>query len=144
MKRCLNFFRLPFAEKTLLVESLFLVTFISLALRIIPFRFLKKALAPRSATEVRQKPVDWKKINSIARSVSLVSRFVPFATCLPQALAAMFLIKARGQHSDLKIGVAKGEGKDFRAHAWLETNGRIIIGGFPTNWQYKVLASLFK
>jgi len=76
--------------------------------------------------------------------VSFVSRFVPFATCLPQALAAMFLIRSRGQYSDLKIGVAKGEGKDFRAHAWLETNGRIIIGEVPSNWQYKVLDSLFK
>ena len=143
MKKLLNFFNLPVTEKTLLVESLVLVAFIGLALRIIPFRFLRKILAARIAKENGQKFVDWKKVNTIVRAVRSASRFVPFATCLPQALATMFLFKSRGQLSNLKIGVAKDEKKHFKAHAWLEINGRIIIGKLPSHCEYKVLDSFF-
>ena len=132
---------MPFAEKLLLGESLFLVAVIALILRIVPFKVLKKSLAARLAARARQKPVDWKQINLIVRSVRSVSRFVPFATCLPQALTAMFLIKSKGLSSELKIGVAKDEMQNFKAHAWLEINGRIIIGRLPLQWQYKVLDS---
>lgn len=130
---------MPLAEKLLLGKSLFLVAFIGLILRIVPFKFLKKSLAARLAAKAKQKPIDWKQINLIVRSVRSVSRFVPFATCLPQAVTAMFLIKSKGQPSELKIGVAKDEEQNFKAHAWLEINGRIIIGKLPMHWQYKAL-----
>jgi len=143
MKKFLNFFRLPFAEKLLLGESLVLVALIGFGLRLIPFKFFKKSLRKRLAEEAKQAPIDWKLINLIVRSVRSVSRFVPFASCLPQALTAMFLIKLKGQHTELKIGVAKDENQLFKAHAWLETNGRIIIGKLPAHRQYKVLDSFF-
>lgn len=134
---------MPFAEKILLGESLLLVAFIGLALRVVPFRFLKKSLAKRLAAETERKPTDWKQINTIVRAVRAVSPFVPFANCLPQALAALLLIKSKGQHSELKIGVAKDDEQHFKAHAWLETNGRIIIGKLPSQRRYKVLHSFF-
>ena len=143
MKRFRSFFKLPVTEKALLIESLFLVAFIGLALRIVPFRFFRKIIAARLTAEDRKKSVDWKKINPIVRSVRSASRFVPLATCLPQALAAMFLIKTAGQSSNLKIGVAKDDKQHFKAHAWLEINGRIIIGKLPLHSEYKVLDSYF-
>jgi hypothetical protein len=143
MKKFLNFFRLSFAEKILLGESLFLVALTGLILRIVPFKFLKRSLTARLAAKAEQKPIDWRQINLIARSVRSVSRFVPFATCLSQALAAMLLIKSRGQHSELKIGVAKDEEQHFKAHAWLEANGRIVIGKLPSHREYKVLDTFF-
>lgn len=144
MKRFLNFFKRPVAEQLLLAESMALVFSIGLILRIVPFRFLKKALTSRLSAQVEQKPPDWEKINTIIRAVRSVSRYLPFATCLPQALTALLLINSKGQHSELKIGVAKGADNDFKAHAWLETNGRIIIGKLPSHWQYKVLDTLFR
>lgn len=143
MKKLLNFFRLPLAEKILLGESLFLVAFIGLALRIVPFKFLKKTLTRKLTEEAGQKPCDWKQIIKIVRAVRFASRFVPFAACLPQALATMLLIKSKGQHSELKIGVAKDDKQHFKAHAWLETNGRIIFGKLPAHREYKVLDSFF-
>ncbi len=143
MKKLLNFFKLPLREKVLLGESFFLVAFIGLALRLVPFKFLKKTFTRKLMEEAEQKPIDWNQINTIVRSVRSVSRFVPFATCLPQALATMLLIKSKGQHSELKIGVAKDDEQHFKAHAWLETNGRIIIGKLPAHREYKVLDSFF-
>lgn len=143
MKRFLNFFRLPLTEKLLLGESLVMVALIGFGLQVVPFKFFRKSLATQLVKDAKQEPIDWKQINLIVRSVRSVSRFVPFASCLPQALTAMFLIKLKGQHSELKIGVAKDENELFKAHAWLETNGRIIIGKLPGHRQYKVLDSFF-
>jgi hypothetical protein len=144
MNRLSKFFKSPLAEKVLLVEAFLLVAAVGLVLRLVPFRFLKKSLSKRLSAKIEEAPADWLQINKIVRSVKLSSRFVPFATCLAQSLAALLLIKLKGQHSVLKIGVTKDEKQHFKAHAWLETNGRIIIGKLPSHRQYTVLDSLFE
>ena len=73
------------------------------------------------------------------RSVRTVSRFVPQATCLTQALAASLLIRYDGQESELKIGVAKDDRSRLIAHAWLEMDGRIILGELPDQNKYVAL-----
>jgi len=45
--------------------------------------------------------------------------------CLGRSLLILWLLKARGQPADLMVGVNKG-GSVFLAHAWIETEGRII------------------
>ena len=64
----------------------------------------------------------------IALAVTRASRLVPFATCLTQALAGGFLIRRAGSNAVIHFGVAKGEA-GFKAHAWLESDGDILIGG---------------
>ena len=49
--------------------------------------------------------------------------------CLVQALTARYLIKRRGIPATFRIGVAKDLSADLRAHAWVESDGRIVIGG---------------
>jgi hypothetical protein len=41
----------------------------------------------------------------------------------------------------VRIGVAKEDGERFVAHAWVESEGRIVIGGYETE-RYVQLASL--
>ena len=84
--------------------------------------------------------VDWTRIKNAVRAVRAVSRFVPGASCLTQAVAALLLIKAGGQQTELKIGVTK-DNREFKAHAWLEIGGQIIIGKLPGHRQYIVLNS---
>lgn len=57
------------------------------------------------------------------------SRVVPRATCLAQAIAGKTLLARRGHRSTLRFGVAK-KGEDFEAHAWLESDGKVIVGDF--------------
>lgn len=65
---------------------------------------------------------------AIALAVTRASKLVPFATCLTQALAGGFLIRRAGNNAIIHFGVAKGEA-GFKAHAWLESDGGILIGG---------------
>jgi hypothetical protein len=50
-------------------------------------------------------------------------------TCLNQALAAQMLLAQRGYPALLHIGVAKGKEGQFQAHAWVESEGKVVIGG---------------
>ncbi len=78
----------------------------------------------------------------MASSVRRVSNYVPAASCLTQALATQVLLSRRGQVSNLRIGVTRGAKDEFKAHAWLESNGEIIIGQVKDPLRYKVLNHL--
>lgn len=77
----------------------------------------------------------------IAWAVTIAGRYVFHATCLVQALATQVLLARAGMSSILHIGVTKGQHAPIEAHAWVESEGRIIIGGSETI-PYKKLASL--
>lgn len=49
--------------------------------------------------------------------------------CLPQALALQWFLRRKGIVTNLHIGVKKDDAKGIAAHAWLEKNGRVLIGG---------------
>jgi hypothetical protein len=77
--------------------------------------------------------------------VELASRFHPLhPTCLKKALVLYALLTRRGFDVQLLIGAAKArtntEAK-LDAHAWLEYEGRVILGG-PGRERYATLCSL--
>jgi hypothetical protein len=43
-------------------------------------------------------------------------------------MAGQILLARLGQPSELRIGVAKDTLKGLKAHAWLETSGRVVLG----------------
>lgn len=134
-----KFFRhlfLPYQKKKLLIQSFFLLSVVRVGLSIIPFRLLDKWLFYYSADLSTEKP-NWIVIESVAQSIKKCSRYVPHASCLTQALATRVLLQLRGQDSSLKIGVSKE--KKFIAHAWIEIDGRIVIGKLPRHRRFTVL-----
>jgi hypothetical protein len=54
---------------------------------------------------------------------------VPGASCLTQALAAQYLLARSGHRSQLRVGVAQDPSGRLLAHAWLVSDGRVVIGG---------------
>lgn len=65
----------------------------------------------------------------VAWAVDVASRLVPGATCLPQAVATHLLLCAHGHAAELCVGVGSDVRGGFRAHAWVELRGRVIVGG---------------
>ncbi|MEO5618229.1 MAG: lasso peptide biosynthesis B2 protein [Candidatus Eisenbacteria bacterium] len=73
--------------------------------------------AVRSAWRARQ----------TARVVAAAARRAPFrATCLARSLTLQWILKRRGIHTDLRLGVRKVSGR-FEAHAWLEHDGEPLM-----------------
>ena len=57
-------------------------------------------------------------------------RLFPERPCLTQALVLQYLLlRRRDDAAELHIGVTKGEDGTLQAHAWVERNGRVLIGG---------------
>lgn len=59
-------------------------------------------------------------------AVTLVSRAVPAATCLTQAIALQALFEHAGCPCRLEIGVSMTEA--FEAHAWVVCGNEVVLG----------------
>ena len=68
-------------------------------------------------------------------AVRVASHYVPDATCLTQALATQVLLNRHGCQTNLRIGVARNETGQFQAHAWVEKDGMVVIGGPASHLQ---------
>ena len=98
----------------------------------------------------------WNCSHAVQRS----ARLVPAASCLTQAMALQMMLARRGHRCDVRIGVERraasaeaaensshvasanplAHGSDiadgqFRAHAWVEWRGRVLIGGDVRHWK---------
>ena len=129
-----RFLSLSTQEKALLVEAAALLMTIRLALGVLPFATLRRMLArlaaPRPA--VHGSDPDRAKAGRLRAvwAVEAVGRYCPaIGTCLTQALAAHVLMGRTGHKSDLRIGVRRNADGKFVAHAWLEDDGTVLIGG---------------
>ena len=126
MQRLTELARPPMGVKLMQLEALAVVAGVRLSLWILRFRrvrqlpqlLARRTVQPRRATE-----------RQVALTVSVASRYVPHATCLTQALATQIMLSWRGQATELRLGVARGTRGAFEAHAWIESCGRVVIGG---------------
>lgn len=126
--------------RRLLIPAFFLVLGIRLLLWVLPFTALQKVLKSLHPREPPPASYDMPPAR-IAWAVTVASRYVPRATCLVRALATQVLLGRAGRSSILHIGVMKGDRTPIEAHAWIEAEGRIIIGGSAAIL-YTKLASL--
>lgn len=121
------------------LEALFTVTALRAALWLLPFRWWRGRLALILNRPPAPAPGDMAPSFLAARAVESVSRFVPNASCLVQALALRRMLDRRGTVCDLRLGVTRSKRGDFEAHAWIESGGRILIGAGPAA-RFKPLA----
>jgi hypothetical protein len=128
MRRLRNFLRLRPADRLLLAKALLLVWGIRLGMWLLPFRVLRGLQARLAQGPGGAEQVCHLTPETVAWAVAAVSRYVPAATCLTQALAAQVLLARRGRAVELRIGVAKGDSGRLEAHAWLESQGAVIFG----------------
>jgi hypothetical protein len=115
------------AGRRLVAEAALLLGVSRVLLLMVPFRRIAPLLSrlPAGAPP----PVDPLLARSVARAVTIAARNVPFrAVCLPQAMAAKFMLARRGQRSTLHLGVGKDDAGDLTAHAWLQSDGAIVLG----------------
>ena len=117
-----------------MLSAIAVVSATRLALTLLPSRVIIRMTArlsnaaqeaPITSIRPRARELD---ARLIVRMVERAAVRIPGASCLTQALAAHLLLRKHGHPSRLCLGVARTEGKKFRAHAWLESQGRIVIG----------------
>lgn len=136
-----KFLSLSATDKRLLIKAAFLLGTIRLWLWLLPFSTLRGALDKRRRRNTRAGEADCASIKRAVWAIDKASRFIPAVTCLIRALAAQLMLEKLGCRASLRIGVAKGEEGQLQAHAWVESEGRIIIGNVADMSRFVALSS---
>ena len=143
MRRLRKLLHLHKRDRQLLVSAALLLGTIRLGLWLLPFQTLRRFLAGITQTADDLHSTAQVTVDKVVWAVAVASRYMPGgAKCLARALATQVLLGRRGYQAQLRIGVAKNEKGQLEAHAWLESQGRIVIGGLKDLARYTPLPNL--
>lgn len=120
-----KFFELNISEKFIIIEASFFLTITALMLKLLGInktqQLLLKIPLAKSAKILNKSP-----FQTLIKLIKSASNNLPFNTkCIDEAITLWMMLRKRGVGSYLKIGVNENT-EDFKAHAWLEINGKIL------------------
>jgi hypothetical protein len=113
----------------ILCVALLVVTIVRLALWFLPSRMVLRLVTRLSGLDPFVETSSSTFASEVIWAVEAVSRRIPRASCLTQAISAKLMLHWFGQNARLCLGVAYTAGGALRAHAWLERGGRPVLGG---------------
>ncbi len=142
MRRILKFLHLPSTDRRVLVKSAFLLIIVRLGLSILPFKTLLDFIDSMKPKAAGGSSVDMMSPDRLVWAVVVASKYIPFTKCLTQALVAQILFAQYGYAAQLRIGVKKDGRKRLKAHAWVESQGQIVIGDFKDLSHFSPLPTL--
>jgi Transglutaminase-like superfamily len=128
MRPFYKFLHLTPSDRRLLVRTALLLGAIRLGLRLLPFRTMRRLVSQLAYAPTDLHPTKQFSVDRLAWAVTVASRYVPKATCLTQALTAKVLLGRHGHLSQLRVGFARGEEGRLEGHAWLESQGKVVVG----------------
>ncbi len=131
------------ADPRLAAEAAVLLVLIRTAFRLLPFAATDRWLARATAARVAMRPDPTRPATAerVGAAVRAAARRLPGTTCLAEALAAEAMLRRRGIPSTRHIGVrAPARGRRLDAHAWLESDGTVIVGNTSDLDGYRVLS----
>lgn len=120
--------RLLWREGILLLFALVCVVAVLLGLTVLPFRTYRSLFTAAKRQLLPSVPPD-----RVTWATSVVCRYVPGPACLAKSQAAELLLSWCGGQSCTRFGVARAGLGEIRAHAWLEVNGKVVMGGTDPN-----------
>lgn len=125
-----KFFHLPWQDKCLLLSAAVWLALIRVGLFLFSFATLRRFLDQAAHTRANARVGPLPSSDRVVWAVMAACHNLPLAsTCLTRALATQVMLARRRLPSRFIIGVTKGDCGNLEAHAWLEHEGRVIIGG---------------
>ena len=131
--------QLSWFERLLALRVVALLVLIRVGLWMLPFRRVQafaKWTGKKVSSRSRLTP------EQLTSLVSVGAEYVPGASCLTQALVAQAMLSRFGYEPIVRIGVAREAGSGFEAHAWIEYEGRVIIGQVGKLERFTTLPSI--
>ena len=137
MRRLHNFLRRPCRDKLLLGEALLVIVSVRLGLWVLRYGRMRRIVESRKPGPSRDLVASLRRV---CWAIKYASSVVPGASCLTQALAALAMMRRRGIEGDLRFGVRQKAGaKRLDAHAWVEIDGVVVVGGTADLGEFTVL-----
>lgn len=133
-----KFGHLGWAQRWAIVRATLLLIVARLALLLMTFTaVLKFAARPPVRGVARSRHL---QLDEMVWAVDVVGhRLFPRNPCLVQALVVQRLFVRAGQPAELRIGVRKDGASQLAAHAWVESDGVIVIGSRGLSDDYVLL-----
>jgi hypothetical protein len=130
MKKIVVLWRLTWQQRLLALEAFCLLGLTRAASFWLSFRHLVPHLgAVQQESLAMVSPVQAQVSEQIGWIVRTVSHYTPWTSnCMAQAMTAKFMLRRRGIHSTLYIGVSKMD-ELLAGHAWLRVGTSVITGG---------------
>lgn len=125
-----SFFKLDNKTKLLLIKALLFMWIIRIMLWLFSFHRMEKIVKRFSKVKPFSSSIS---LTEITWAVQVMGRFVPRSACLVRALSGQILLALYGYPSLIKIGVSRNKG-EFEAHAWLENDGKVVLGESETDF----------
>ena len=119
-------FRLSRDDRWLLLQALVAVAAAGVTVRLLSPAAVLKKVSGKAITQSRN---SLQSSVRIAWAISIAARYVPGSKCLVQAIAGRQLLAKYGFPSEIHIGVLKDSRNWLSAHAWVEAEGKTVIGG---------------
>ena len=127
-RRLARFFRLSLSDQRLLMRAAMAVVGAKLAIRTLNLPAARAAVTRLQRLGFFVTPT---RADRIVWAVEAAGRAMPgMKNCLVQAIAAEAMLLRAGYPCELRIGAAKSGPRELIAHAWLESEGRVLIGEF--------------
>ncbi|MEM7064668.1 MAG: lasso peptide biosynthesis B2 protein [Cyanobacteria bacterium P01_B01_bin.77] len=135
-----KYFKLFWRQRRVLFYASLCLNLIRVALWLLPFKVVRQHLTTMATKWEKHKPQYPVSINAIIWSVTVAGCYTPGgAKCLAKALTTQLLLTRYGYTHQLHIGVAMDGA--FEAHAWIEYEDRVIMGGLQNLSRFKSLSS---
>ena len=142
MPKLQSFLALDSADRIATIEAMALLLYAKLLVATVPPRRWRSrfgSVAGHAATEVSAGNLA--TVRRMRFAIARALRNVPAApNCLPQALAARWMLDRRGIASDLFIGTQRGPGEVPHFHAWLKV-GEEWVTGLCDETQYTLFST---
>lgn len=127
MKKLIKVFQLKAKDRQLLINTYLLLALVRLGLWLLSFQTLRQFLAKINQASFPERETT--ELNQVIWAVDLTSRYqLGGVKCLARALTTQLMLSRRGYSAELRIGVVKQENNQLLAHAWVESNGEVVIG----------------
>lgn len=129
-------------ERRIIFYACLLLNGIRLALWLLPFNLVRHKLAEIASVWVCKNTPQSVSLGLIVWAVNIATRHTPGgAKCLVRALTTQLLLTRYGYSHQLHIGVAKSAIDTLEAHAWIECQGRVVVGWLNNLSRFKSLSA---
>ena len=115
------------ADRRLIVEAAWWFVVLRVALRLLPFAKVARYAGRRHERSRADPAVATGRIGWATAAVA--RRLAPPRSCLAQALTAQVMLGRRGRPAEVRFGVRRDAAGGMDAHAWLECEGEVLVGG---------------
>lgn len=133
---------LSWQQRRVLLYTFLILNTIRLALWLLPFGTIRQQLKTVMSAWICGEEEEPVSVDFITWTISVAGYYAPGgAKCLARALTTQLLLNRYGHVHSLHIGVAKGDSRTLEAHAWIEYQGQVIVGGSNELSRFKLLSA---